>query len=47
MPMTRTLLGEVATLNHAYTNGTELPFVEFELFNGQYITELVNWKIYQ
>ena len=41
---TRTQLGEVATLNHTYTNGTKLPFVEFELFNGQYITELVNMK---
>ena len=33
-----------ATLSHSYANGTELPFVEFELFNGQYITELVNMK---
>ena len=41
---TRTLLGETATLNHTYASGTELPFVEFELFNGQYITELVNMK---
>ena len=41
---TRTLLGETATLNHTYASGTKLPFVEFKIFSGQYITELVNFK---
>ena len=35
--------GEVATLTNTY-GAIGLPFVEFELFSGQYITELVDWK---
>jgi hypothetical protein len=39
----RVLMGEVATLINNY-GSIGLPFVEFELFNAQYITELVDWK---